>query len=232
MKAAPIYLLRDDKVAGPYDYDGIFTMLQEGEIEDETLSRIEGMTNWRSIPETRIWSEAKVLSAVLEEAKSIASRIGAQKLDLRYGRVELKKVLTSKNILICDIDSLGVVLKVNGWLEVKCSKYNSSQAASDFFPAQELSAMGSQNFSRDWPSVWQKAGGKIYNEKMIARSDDPVWLAISDFGYPVPPFSFDEAIWVRDVSIDDAEKLGVPDLNRPIKLPKISPFKFVGLEPK
>lgn len=234
MNASPIYLLRGDEPDGPHDYEDIAIMLREKEITPEILSSIEGMPGWRSVLETQVWSQAKYLQSALAEAKALASRIAKSDLDVRNARVEIKKTLMRKNILTADINILGAVLEVNGLLERMRSQYaNRDQHwnpdTNDFFPTLELLSFGKQKFARDWSSVWQQAGGKIYNGRMIARKDDPVWFSISDFGYPVPPFSFDETMWIQTVSVNEAEKLGVIGLNRPISLPEISELKFVGL---
>lgn len=68
-----------------------------------------------------------------------------------------------------------------------------------------------------WEVRWVRAGGKLYNGRMIARKDDPIWVAISRFDRPWPPFDFMSGKGVADVSIDEAESLGVmqPDETPP-----------------
>jgi hypothetical protein len=237
MNAAPIYLLRGDATDGPYDYEDIELMIGEKEIAPEMLSSVEGMPGWRSVPETMVWSQAVFLKGILDVAKDVSARIGANKLDLRYGRVELKKALMHKNVLTANIDTLGTVAETNGLLARMHAQFLQqdqcwSPDVFDFFPALELLPFGPQKFPRDWLAVWQQAGGKIYGGKMVARKDDPVWSAISDFGFPFPPFSFDFNLWIESVDINAAEKLGVPDLSRKISLPEISPLRFVGIAPE
>jgi hypothetical protein len=229
--------LRGEETDGPHDYEDITVMLLEKEIVPEILSSVEGMPGWRSVQETMVWSQAIYLLPILDEAKEVASRIGANKIDVRDGRVELKKLLMHKNILTADIDILGIVVETNGLLERMHSQYSQCRQewdkdTFDYFPTLELLPFGKQRFPRDWPTVWQQAGGKIYSGRMIARKDDPVWFAISDFGFPVPPFSFDNNLWIQSVNINEAEKLGVADLNRPITLLEIPKLKFVGLPEK
>jgi hypothetical protein len=44
---------------------------------------------------------------------------------------------------------------------------------------------------------------------MIALKNDPIWTAISSFGLPYPPYDFNSGMWVRDVSREEAEDLGL-----------------------
>lgn len=77
------------------------------------------------------------------------------------------------------------------------------------FPARELYRAASANEPRDWTAIWQAAGGRLYSGRMIARWDDPIWTTISRFGEPFPPFDYGSHMDVRDISIDEAESLGV-----------------------
>ena len=64
---------------------------------------------------------------------------------------------------------------------------------------------------------------------MIARKDDQVWLALSDFGYPFEPFDFDHSVWVGTMSRQEAAKHGLIVNPATIKLPPLKPFGIVGL---
>ncbi len=77
------------------------------------------------------------------------------------------------------------------------------------YPARELYRAAAANEPRDWTAIWQAAGGRLYSGRMIARWDDPIWTTISRFGEPFPPFDYGSHMDVRDVSVEDAEALGV-----------------------
>ena len=68
-----------------------------------------------------------------------------------------------------------------------------------------------------WPVRWQNHGGQFYDGRMIALKDDPIWVAISRFGRPWPPFDFMSGMGLADISRDDAVALGVigPDAPPP-----------------
>ncbi len=88
-------------------------------------------------------------------------------------------------------------------------KRSSSGGALLAFPAQELIRVRPSREPRDWRSRWSAAGGKLYNGRMIATKDDPVWVAISRFGTPYPPFDFNSGMGVKDISRREALALGI-----------------------
>ena len=66
----------------------------------------------------------------------------------------------------------------------------------------------------DWPSRWAEVGGSFYGGRMIARKDDPIWLALGssfDDGLdaPWPPFAFNSGYGWREVPRTLAVSLGV-----------------------
>lgn len=82
----------------------------------------------------------------------------------------------------------------------------------DAFPAQELIRWRSRKVPRNWIARWRDHGGKFFKGgRMIARKNDPIWVAISAFRNPYPPFDFNSGMGVSDVSRDQAEALGVID---------------------
>ena len=107
---------------------------------------------------------------------------------------------------------LDVILKTNeaqarGYIEHIARMKPGAFAA---FPAQEFLRVESRKAQRqDWPARWRKAGGKIYGDRMIALKDDPVWVNLSVFGNPFPPFDWGSGMGVRGIDRDEAEKLGL-----------------------
>ena len=107
---------------------------------------------------------------------------------------------------------LDVILKTNeaqarGYIEHVGGMKPGAFAA---FPAQEFKRVEARKAQRqDWPARWSKAGGKFYGDRMIALKDDPVWVKLSVFGNPFPPFDWGSGMGVRDIDRDEAEKLGL-----------------------
>jgi len=79
----------------------------------------------------------------------------------------------------------------------------------DVWPCQELLEDEVCNEPCNWPERWVQAGGKLYAGRMIARKDDPIWLAISRFNLPYPPFDFGSGMGVRDIDRSESESLGI-----------------------
>ncbi|MDR1279280.1 MAG: hypothetical protein LBK99_00465 [Opitutaceae bacterium] len=81
----------------------------------------------------------------------------------------------------------------------------------DAFPAQELIRLGARKHPRDWTHRWIEAGGPRTPAwpRMIARKDDPVWVALSRFGTPYPPYDFGSGMGVVDTPRREAVALGL-----------------------
>lgn len=81
----------------------------------------------------------------------------------------------------------------------------------------------------DWESRWTAAGGEIYEGRMIATVDDPVWQALGDgagdhddcLGNPFPPFAFRSGYMTFNVPRSEAIALGVIDADDKVEAPKI-----------
>ncbi|HEU0123991.1 MAG TPA: hypothetical protein VFQ91_25895 [Bryobacteraceae bacterium] len=88
----------------------------------------------------------------------------------------------------------------------------------ELYPAQELVRMEDRDEPRDWPTIWRNAAqtvgdtgamASLAHGRMVARKDSPIWLEISDFGQPYPPFKFNSGMDVQDVDREEAIALGV-----------------------
>lgn len=116
-----------------------------------------------------------------------------------------------------------VIIDTNAGLAAGYSKalISNSLGARLAFPAQELLRIEQRNVPRDWLVRWRQAGGRLFNGRMIALKEDPVWLKISRFSLPYPPFDFNSGMGVEDVSRDDAISIGLiqPDYTPPPSSP-------------
>jgi len=228
-----IYLLINDESTGPHAPKAVQAMLDNGQITSECPACINGMGFWRSVGETMMWARAQLLGPIQPDVETMVQKIAAGRLDLAGARVGLRKALHDSTLDMDVLEPLCTILVANAYLLQKCQRLEESQHADVLRarPAAELVCVESEpRFPRDWPTIWHEAGGKSFDGRLIARKDDPVWLAISDFGYPFSPFSFDLAMDMEDVAREDAVKLGVlgeTDVIQPIKLDK--GFKLVGI---
>ena len=84
------------------------------------------------------------------------------------------------------------------------------------WPAWELVRKEARKEPRDWPARWEEDGGVFYpgpgaygNGRMIARKDSTIWVAISRFGLPYPPFDFNSGMGLDPVDRATCEKFGI-----------------------
>ena len=83
------------------------------------------------------------------------------------------------------------------------------------WPAQELIREEAREKPRDWAARWRAAAddvgweGVARSGEWIARKDSPIWVALSAFGQPFPPFDYNSGMGVRYVDRDRAVELGL-----------------------
>lgn len=93
------------------------------------------------------------------------------------------------------------------------------------WPAQELVRDEYREHPRDWGQRWQAAAesvgweGVARNGEWIARKDSPIWIALSRFGQPFPPFDYNSGMGTRDVERDKAVELGLVEEGEEIANP-------------
>lgn len=145
-------------------------------------------------------------------------------------RLNIKASLTSNGKLpwfeICgvrqELDSewLDAVVKAN--TDLVCGYRSFVQGMDpevlDAYPARELVHVKGETEPYDWKARWLEAGGQIHHARMIALKNDPVWLKISDFGHPHPPFAFESGMDMIDVSRVEAVELGLTTWRNEIKV--------------
>jgi hypothetical protein len=102
-------------------------------------------------------------------------------------------------------------------------------------PCYELIRVMDRMERRDWPTIWSQAGGEFFGGvgsnddypfsqgRMIAAKNDPIWIAISRFGTPWPPFDWGSGMGLRGIDRDETESLGVLDADDEV-LPMAVPF--------
>lgn len=124
--------------------------------------------------------------------------------------------ITSGSASISDPGSearANVIIDTNAGLAAGYARLemDSTLGARIAFPCYELVRVEERNVPRDWRSKWVSNGGRLYQGRMVALKDDPIWTAISRFGCPYPPFDFNSGMGVEDVSFDEAVQLGLID---------------------
>lgn len=139
-------------------------------------------------------SRASAISAIMEKARTEGIDTGTGQLT-DPGSVARAKVIVDTN---ADL-ARGYVSHVQ----------QSSLGARLSSPALELVRLEERQSKRDWLPIWQNSGGQFYAGRMIALKEDPVWVKISRFGVPYPPFDYGSGMGTRSVDYETCIELGV-----------------------
>lgn len=115
--------------------------------------------------------------------------------------------------------------------------FNSEQDADilDAYPAWELTSVEKPELY-DWSSRWQSCGGRVFDGRMIALKNSPIWAQLSLFQYPWPPFAPLSGMGLDDIDRGTAEEcslLGFDDYVKPARKirAKIPLFYFDAFPP-
>jgi hypothetical protein len=174
---------------------------------------------------------ARVTSAeYLQTIEDVLDRYSRGKLDLATARLELKQKLAELGYVPSDEDRgtlrdfssderTNLVIRINSEMAAGYGNWLHDQqpAVLNMWPAQELFRAFARKVPRDWISRWQDAGGELFDGRMIALRNTPIWTAISRFGTPYPPFDFNSGMRTRLVDRRTAMSLGLIDLKTQIK---------------
>ncbi len=82
-------------------------------------------------------------------------------------------------------------------------------------PAQELYRAAAARVPRDWKARWEEAAaavgwqGVARDGSLIALTTSPIWVALSRFGQPYPPFDFGSHMRVRLVGLGKCMQIGL-----------------------
>jgi hypothetical protein len=139
-------------------------------------------------------SRASAISEIMAKAREEGIDTGSGNLT-DPGSVSRAKVIVDTN---ADL-ARGYVSHIAG----------ASKGARLAFPAQKLIRGEERQQKRDWKARWVAAGGKLYDGRMIALKGDPVFVNLSRFGVPYPPFDYGSGMVLEDVDYDTCLQLGV-----------------------
>jgi hypothetical protein len=88
----------------------------------------------------------------------------------------------------------------------------------DIYPASQLFNLYKHAEAVDWLQKWRDNGGRVFERnEMIALKNDPIWIRISAFHLPFPPFDLDSGMDVDGVPRREAEKLGLISSNQMVE---------------
>jgi len=108
-------------------------------------------------------------------------------------------------------ESIGTILDINMSLlrnhRLYCAKQDKwTPDASDLWPALTAGQVFQAEFPARLGSSMASRRRKSLGAKMVALTNDSVLDALSDFGFPFPPFSMDGAMWVEQVAAAEARE--------------------------
>ena len=166
---------------------------------------------------------ARILSAFQHVAKEIA----AGRMSLPEGRRKLREFLAAIGYepaaedagTLKDLTSrrrLDVAMETNanlarGWAERRANLGDITN------PGQELYRQRQAREPRDWANRWAEAAAAVNWEgvardgSFIALLTSPIWVELSRFGYPYPPFDFNSGMRVRPIGHRICKELGLLD---------------------
>jgi hypothetical protein len=127
---------------------------------------------------------------------------------------------------------INLVIKTNTELAQGAGAFIQGQEPGvlEAFPCWELYRLEDRKTQRNWAARWRLCAqivgdvdaARVQDQtgRMVARKDSPIWQALGDgadgsddtLGNPYPPFAFNSGMWTRDVSYEEAEGLGLVNL--------------------
>jgi hypothetical protein len=145
------------------------------------------------------------------------------------GRLQLKESLKAMGYdpeepgTIKDLSSdqrLNLMINTNAQLAWGYGQWKEGQDETvlDLFPAQELFRLEDRKEPRDWNQIWFAAAASsdprilaAFQEtgRFIALKSSNIWMAISDFGVPYPPYKFNSGMWIQDIEREIAVDIGL-----------------------
>ncbi len=188
------------------------------------------------ILERALFSARTTNAEYLQTVSDVLDRYLAGDLDLATARLELKQKLAAIGYVPDAVDEGGLkdlssderinlVIKTNAQMARGYGAWMQGQGpgALEFFPAQELYRAFNRKTHRQWSGEdthdiitgepiegrWVAAGGQLFDGRMIALKNDPIWTAINRFGNPYPPFDFNSGMWTKNVTRKEAVAFGL-----------------------
>ena len=219
----------------PYDDTAEAYLKRKQDVPTNLTSREMAELDYQ-IRERAFWSatvnNAKVVNAMHKACNDYA----AGKLSMSDARLAMQRALNSTGYKpadgtkgsIRDLNSFrrqDLILRTNLEMAQGYARFAEAQEDLDLYPCFELIRIRQSRQPRDWTSRWQAAGGKLYNGRMIAEVNSPIWTEISRFKQPYPPFDFNSGMGLRDVSRKEAVESGVIDADnfaQPQELPSMN----------
>ena len=170
--------------------------------------------------ERMFWSATVNNAKVVQNMHAVTNALASGKISISDARLTISKMLQKTGYKPADgtkgsirdlttTRRLNLILQTNLEMARGYAHYAEAQEDLDIYPCQELIRTRNSRVPRDWELRWKEKGGKLYNGRMIAEINSPIWKNISRFDLPYPPFDFNSGMGVMPIRRDEAIKLGV-----------------------
>lgn len=191
---------------------------------------------WAATPvwvrERSFFMSSVAKAEIVDGFRAAVSDIVDGKKTVAEARVAIRKLLNKTDYIplpgqegtIKDLNTLArqnLVLETNVAQVQGFARWMRQQGALDGFPAQQLVRMRNSEVPRNWHARWieslDKCGvkeGASGPLEMTALVNHPIWVTLSRFGTPYPPFDFNSGMGILSVKRSGAEELGIlPGVN-------------------
>lgn len=191
-----------------------------------TLSHAELQEQVEPQVRERALMMARVTNAEFgEKVSELCQKITSSQMSVAQARTQLGNLaarlgLSKGTEAMTDLgsdDRLDLILRTNVEMAYGYGRWRGWQDPDHLaaFPCLELYREFPRREPRDWPTRWAEAGGEFFDGdsdypegRMVAPVNSPIWVAISAFGTPYPPFDFNSGMSVEPVSREDAVAIG------------------------
>ncbi len=156
-------------------------------------------------------SAVKILEIVLKYASGNANQ-ATTRCEVRTALTETGQQVDDVRLNLCVETASRLTHGYFRWMQ---GQENADEL--DIYPALQLFDCYHHAEPVDWEQKWQDCGGRIFaRNEMIALKNDPIWVHISAFHLPFPPFDLDSGMDVDAIPRNEAEKLGLLSQNQQV----------------
>lgn len=167
------------------------------------VANAKELQKWRSVVE-RVASGAMSAGQAREEMRRYLEKIGYRAEPGLEGTIKDRSTVQRMKV---SIDTN--VAMARGWAQ------RQEMLGDVLSPGQELYRQRNSRVPRNWAQRWREAAeavgweGVARDGQMIALVTSPIWVELSAFDNPYPPFDYNSGMRVRPVDFEVCEELGL-----------------------
>lgn len=206
MPSANEYMSRKQNVPSELrskEWEHVQAQVRERAFFMASVANAKELHKWRSVIE-KVTSGAMSAGQAREEMRRYLEKIGYRPEPGLGGTIKDRSTVQRMKV---SIDTN--VAMARGWAA-------RMEALDDVLsPGQELYRQRDSRVKRNWAEKWEQAAravnwqGVARNGQMVALVTSPIWVALSAFKNPYPPFDYNSGMRVRPVDFEVCEELGL-----------------------